>query len=381
MGCNCLADWSKTKRIRAFDANCRSLPVQSVGWSILGANFNVTEKIVKPATNTEMQESAHRKNDPQEGQNGPSERVEVQPTLEGYFRETSVSPFAFFKVLRKNKVKRFQSADQEAAGKIMATQDPAAERLWALMSQSSMPEAVHEWIWRAAKSRLTELLGDAFDPRNHDAVEIFKSVLKFIEPRLHAEQKEDRKRAEIFLRLAICCLMEERSLKAWQIAERLRHVFFSDMNAASRVARRAVQKGRSRELRLAVAMTELGDQMVRVADEGHARQRIIAADLRHRLDDAKGKAEALKSDLEDARKTIADLEATIAKQEKTHAAERQHWGHDLTEARAGQKVLLGERLGPLLEDAIDALEIEPPAPGTALRRVKAAFAAIEEAKE
>lgn len=349
---------------------------------MLGASFNVSDKKVKPETKSEAQEVGHQKNEPQEGQKNSSfGGVEIEPTLEGYFRETRISPSAFFKILRKNRVKRFQTADQDAVQEIMATQDPEAERLWALMSQSSMPEAVHAWIWRAAQSRLTEQLGDAFDPRNHDAVHIFKTVLNVIEPRLHAERKEDRKRAEIFLRLAICWLIEERSLKAWQIAERLRHVFFSDMDAASRVARRAVQKGKSRELRLAVAMAGLGDQMVKIADEGRARQTIIAADLRHRLEDSMGMVEALKSDLEDARKTIADLEATIAKQEQTHAAERQHWGHDLTEARAKQKVLLGERLSPLLGDAIDALEIEPPAPGTALRRVRAAFAAIEEAKE
>ena len=93
-------------------------------------------------------------------------------------------------------------------------------------------------------------------------------------------------------------------------------------------------------------------------------------------DAARQKIEELSSDLDDARAKIADHEATIAKLEQTLAAERQHWGHDLTETKAEQKVLLGERLGPLLEDAIDALEIDPPAPDTARRRVKAALAVI-----
>jgi hypothetical protein len=85
--------------------------------------------------------------------------------------------------------------------------------------------------------------------------------------------------------------------------------------------------------------------------------------------------------LEGARETIAEHEAAISKLEQTLTAERQHWGHDLTETKAEQKVLLGERLAPLLEDAIDALEIDPPAPGTALRRTKSALAVIKEVNE
>jgi hypothetical protein len=89
------------------------------------------------------------------------------------------------------------------------------------------------------------------------------------------------------------------------------------------------------------------------------------------LDDARKAIERLSSELEDARKTIAELEQTLT-------VERQHWGHDLTETRAKHKILLSERLWPLLEDAIDALEIDPPAPVTALRRTKSALAVIKD---
>ena len=79
------------------------------------------------------------------------------------------------------------------------------------------------------------------------------------------------------------------------------------------------------------------------------------------------------------RAIISKQEMAIANLEKTLAVERHHWGHDLTETKAKQKVLLGERLAPLLADAIDALEIGPPAQGIALRRVKAAISVIEKA--
>jgi len=352
-----------------------------MGEQIPGASINVTDKEEKPATRAEKKEIEKRRNEPEDAWDESADEVEVQPTLVGYFDETRASPSAFFKVLRKNEVKRFRSGDKEAAAKLMPTKDPEGERLWGLMSQSSIPEPVDAWIWGAASSRLKELFGEAFDPQEHDAERIFRSVLRKLSAGFGAEQKEDKKRAETLLRLVICWLVEKRSLKTWQVAEQLRPILFSDRNAATRVAHRAVQKGKAGELRLAAAMAGLGEQMVKGAEEERTRERNISADLRHHLDDAKRKIEKLHSDLEDAKKTIADHDATIAKLEQTLAAERHHWGHDLTETKAEQRVLLGERLGPLLEDAIDALEIEPPAPGIALRRVKAALAVIEEAKE
>ena len=94
-------------------------------------------------------------------------------------------------------------------------------------------------------------------------------------------------------------------------------------------------------------MAALGDQMVKAAEDEQARERNISNDLRFRLDDANRKLEELRSDLEDAKKTISDQEGTkIAQLDQTLAAERHHWGHDLTETKAEQKVLLGERLGP-----------------------------------
>jgi len=341
----------------------------------------VTEEKEKSESKADKHDARYQVTGSLEDQHDPAEEIEIQPTLLGYFGEMRASPSAFFKVLRKNEVKRFRSADQDAAIRMMATEDEDGDRLWGLMSQSALPEAVDAWIWEAAQSRLKKHLGEAFDPQDHDAMRIFKVVLSSLAPALRSEQKEERKRAETWLRLATCWLVEKRALKAWQIAEELRPVLFPEPKSASRVAQRAIQKGKSGELRLAVAMAGLGDQMVKAAEEDRVRERNIATDLRHRLDDTRGKIEKLNLDLEGARKTISDHEVTIAKLQQTLAAERQHWGHDLTETKAEQKVLLGERLGPLLEDAIDALEIDPPAPGTALRRVKAALAVIEGAKE
>ena len=311
-----------------------------------------------------------------------SDQVEIAPTLVGYFGEDGTSPTAFFKVLRKKKLKRFEKADQEATAKLMPIEDPELERLWGLMAQPSPPNPVDRWMWGAAESRLKEQLGNAFDSQDYDAGRIFKSILRKLSLDLNSEKKEDKKRAKNLLRVAICWLVEKRSIKTWQAAEQVWPVLFKDMGAATRVAQRAVQKGRLVELRVAAAVVALGDQIVKAAEDGQRRERNISNELRDNLNKANRKIEKLGFDLEDTKKTILEQKTKIAQLDQTLADERHHWGHDLTETKAEQKVLLGERLGPLLADAIDALEIdEPQALGIALRRVKkAALLVIEEAK-
>ncbi len=352
-----------------------------MGEQIPGASNNVTERKEKPGTETEITNTEKPAEGPERAQDASSDEVEIPPTLVGYFGEDRASPSAFFKVLRKNDVKRFRSAEQEAVAKLMATKDTEMERLWGLMAQASLPDPVDAWVWGAAQSRLREQLGEAFDTQDHDAGRIFKSVLRELSLGLSSEKKEEKKRAENLLRVTICWLVEKRSFKTWQVAEQVYPFLFRDLKAATRVAQRAIQKGKPGEFRVAAAVAALGAQMVKAAEDEQIRERNISNDLRYRLDDANRKIEKLRSDLEDAKKTISDQEIKIAQLEQTLAAERHHWGHDLTETKAEQKVLLGERLGPLLADAIDALEIEPPAPGIALRRVKAAMSVIEEAKE
>lgn len=350
-----------------------------MGRQISGASIDVNNKEDVRHQKPEIKASERQRQAPEKANAESSDEIEIQPTLVGFFGEDRASPSAFFKVLRKNDVKRFRSQDQEAAAKLMQTKDPDGERLWGLMAQSSAPEPIDAWVWGAAQARLKEELGEAFDPLGYDAVRIFKSVLRELAVGLNAEQKENQKRAENVLRLAICWLIEKRSLKTWQVAEQLRSVFFADPKVASQFAQRAVQRGKSGELRLAAAMSALGDQMVKVADEEQVRERSISADLRHRVNDANEKIEKLRLDLEEAKTTIAEHEGTIIKLEHALYAERHNSGHNIVGIKAKQRALLRERLEPLLADAIDALEIEPSAPGVALRRVKAAIFLIQEA--
>ena len=69
-----------------------------------------------------------------------AEEVQIPPTISGFFREPKATAPAFFKVLHKAKVKRFTNSDQENAADLMEKVDPAGEKLWGIMSQTSLPE-------------------------------------------------------------------------------------------------------------------------------------------------------------------------------------------------------------------------------------------------
>jgi hypothetical protein len=337
----------------------------------------MTDNDKTPETKTEQPFDAPQAENVTVSGEGSVEEIEIEPTLSGYFKEKRASPSAFFKVLRKHEVKRFQQSDRAAAEKIMAYKDPEGERLWALMAYSSLPESVDVWIWSAALARLKEHFGDAFNPGENNTRRILKTVLTELGAALGSEKKEERKHAETWLRITVCWLMEKRNLSAWQVAEDLQTAFIVNSSKAQEV----IQKGKSRELQIAVAMAGLGDELVKSANEDRDKERNTSTDLRHSLHIARTKIEGLRTELVIARQTIAEHEKRVSELEKTLSNERQHWGHDLTETKAGQKVLLGEKLGPLLNDAIDALEIDPPEPGIALRRMKAAASVIEGAKE
>jgi len=312
--------------------------------------------------------------------NEPAEDIKISPTISGYFQEPKATVPAFFKVLRTHDIKRFTQSDEALAVDLMEKMDPTGERLWGLMSQGTLPDSVERWIWGAAQQRLKSVLGEAFDPQDHDADRILKSLRERLAPIVKSEDKIESKSAENWLRLGICWLVERRSLAPWRVAERLLPYLFVDPAAAARMSKRALQRGKPNEFRLAIAMAGLGQEMVKAAQSERDSEKLSAADMRRRLVDAESTIEQLHTETRTLRIELDQKVKDMAAIEAQLAAERQHWGHDLTETKAEQKVLLGERVAPLLSDAIDALEIEPSAPGVALRRMKAILSIISEAK-
>ena len=308
-------------------------------------------------------------------------KQEIAPTISAYFGASKISPSAFFKALKIAKIKQFTQSDEAQAFETMDKNDPDAERLWALMSQPTLPEVVDRWIWRVAQERLKAAIGGDFNPLGHDAVQILKEITDPLAPRLVSKEKPERKKAENWLRIGIRWLAEKRSLDPWLIAEKIQPTLFKKQSDATRTAIRSLQHGRWTEFRQAVAMAGLAQTIVDGAQRERDAERRIAAGLRQQLTDSVGEIDSLRSTFASMNDELSSKSKILATTKSQFEAERQHWGHDLSEIKAEQRVLLRERVVPLLSDAVDALEIEPPAPHIALKRLKAVLSIIGGAKQ
>jgi hypothetical protein len=304
----------------------------------------------------------------------------VSPTLCTFFSDSKISASTFFKSIQAQQVKRFAEDDESQVTDLMVKNDSDGERLWALMSQSSLPGAVDRWIWRAAQDRLRAVIGPDFDPVEHDSARILKVLRDSLSARI-GKDKEESKTAENWLRIGICWLVGKRSLSPWAVAEDMQSALFQDKRNALQVSTRALQKGRFSEFRVAIAMAVLGQTMIDTARIERDTEKRSANGLRDDLVEARSAVETLRTEMASLNTALdREVEARRTAEAKLEA-ERQHWGHDLSETKAEQRLLLGDRVAPLLSDAIDALEIEPQAPQVALKRLKSILSIIDGAKK
>jgi hypothetical protein len=301
----------------------------------------------------------------------------ISPEISVFFTNPKLSPSVFLKVLKSEKVKRFKKEDEQKA-LIAIEGDTNGDRLWALMSQANLPEAVERWIWTVAQNRLKFVVGHDFNPLDTNPTHILRSLRKALDPGLRSKEKSDVKHAENWLRIGICWLMEKRSIQIWTVAELISSVFFTETKNSNLLVHRAISKGSIKELKLSVATVTLGNEMVTRAKSDLADERRLSNSLRIKLSEAEKRIEGLTSELVSLRDELTEKEKAFNNISTQLENERHHWGHDLSETKAGQRVLLGERVAPLLSDAVDALEIDPPAPNVALKRIKAVLNIIGE---
>jgi hypothetical protein len=336
------------------------------------------EKEQKKERPTEV--TRQKSEDPQgELKDNVENRVENQilPEISAYFADPKISPSAFLKILKSKKVKRFKKYDEERAQAALIADD-SGERLWAIMSQASLPEAVERWIWPAASLSLKEVIGKDFDPQDTNPVQVLQSLRKALRPRLDSKDKKEKKAATNWLRIGICWLIRNRSIDLWLVTDVISSIFFEDAKKAKSEVKRAISRGTIKEFRLLLANGRFGNDIVASARAELTDEKRLSNSLRIELSDAEKRIRTLESDITTLRAELAQKEEDLKAVQKQFENERQHWGHHISETKAGQRVLLGKRVTPLLTDAVDALEIEPPGPSTALKRIKAVLKVIEE---
>ena len=290
----------------------------------------------------------------------PNDDAEIEPTLLAYFTATTAMPSAFLKSVVSAGIERFEDADEVQALEHMAQGDATGERLWALASSARLPVPVDRWLWRAIQERLSGILGPAVDLRDSDATRILNATCEMLRRKANSLDEGERKAARNWLRLAVLWLMEFRSLKARDAAEALQPVLLGDRAKIESVATRSISNGSSSTFDAALAGTALALDQAREARSRRDEKAREVADLQGRLKDAKVMVDRLGMEKAELADELAVLKEQLASAELQNQQQRQHWGHDLTESEARQKSLLERELSPLINDAIDALEIGRP---------------------
>ena len=305
-------------------------------------------------------------------------KIEVKPELVSFFASSEISVTSFFRAIKKSEKKRFLNEDKTSALELMRSSDKNGERIWALISQSQLPEPIDAWIWSAVQTRLSDVLGNDFDPQQFDSTKILTSIVNKLRLDLKSENEEIKKQSENWFRISVCWLIEKKNLRSWDVASKVFSIVFPDDQKASDLSTRVIARGKKKEFEVAVAMSGLGDEKLQTTllECMNLKQALNELDHRHRdlrnsFADRKLENEALRAELVVAHEKIADIE-------KKFADERQHWAHDISATKADQEVLLKERIVPYLTDAIDALEIEPPVPHVALGRLKSLCSIIKD---
>lgn len=307
--------------------------------------------------------------------------VQPEPTLASFLTTPKPKVSAFFKALKVAKKRKFEAADERSALDLLRASETGADLLWLMASQTTLPEPVEAWIWTSIQELLRHEVGDNFDPASTDREEILQSLLNWLSAQLEVKNPKHRKRAETWFRLGVLWLATKRALDPWILTEKAQPLFFKKSAEASRRALAAIQKGKGQEFRLAVAVSGLAYATVAASKKETDSERVVSSRLRSEL-------EVVRTSFEKAREENADLNVRLDQALEAERATRnelenlrRHSGHELAQVKAGHRVLLTQKFSQLLSSAVDALEIDPPAPEIALSRIKAVLKRISEELE
>jgi hypothetical protein len=258
----------------------------------------------------------------------------------------------------------FAMTDSEEALRHLGARDPDLRKTLALAGAGNPPAPLRRWLADATRHLLADRLkGVSIDPLS-PAHEQIGRIAAGLAPTLRAKDRIARAAAESLLRLSIKLVTDARP--DFSAPEMLALLFapLREADADSRLApaelRGRVQEAGVAQLRdlslvQAAALDRiLGAERARseaqdranVLDTALAVERDRVRELREKLATAEAHAEALKADVARLNQAVAD--------------HRQIGAHGTAELLARMRALLAGRIDPLLADAADALEIEPP---------------------
>lgn len=300
--------------------------------------------------------------------------ADTRPTLSAYFGEDRIAAGTFVKAVRSSKIKRFDDEDRLAALNLIRSNDSEGERLWALMSVPQLPDSITGWIGVAAKTYLERLLGPNVDLGSQAPDDLTASFRKRFSGLSSTKDKAEQRTFNNSLRILANWLQLRSHLDAWEVIDQCGALIGRNETAALA----ALRTGSAKEFRLAASVGSLARRRLSERENELARANEHVSGLRRQLEVRTGESLDLARQLEELRSQFTDKAIQLYELQAQISSQRQHAGYDLATVKATNAILLRERIRPLVQDAIDALEIQTPAPDLAVRRLRTTLSTIEE---
>ncbi len=302
-----------------------------------------------------------------------------EPTLAVYFGEPAPKLAEWVKAVRA--AGRFAASDAEGSLGQISEHDSDLRKTVALAGVGNPPPALKRWLADATRQLLTERLKDVSVDPHAPAHEQLGRIAIGLAPGLTAKGRTARAAAENLLRLAIKLVTDAKP--DFSAGEMLTALFAplrepkADTRVAPAALRRRVQEAGIAQLRdLSLAHAAALDRILG-AERARAEVQERAGALDSALTVERDRVRELRERLAIAEARAASQEAEAVKLAQAITDNRQIGAHGTAEMLARLRTLLAGRLDPLLADAADALEIEPPVIKVAKHRIDASRSAIK----
>ncbi|WP_159091696.1 hypothetical protein [Aminobacter sp. MSH1] len=285
-----------------------------------------------------------------------ADETTVEPRLQGYFGPDAVQVAAFAKALKKAKIRRFDPGDITAAEAAIAENDKEGSRLWQLVAHASSWGPVSAWGWPFIRNRINTLVGAQVDLSHESPARILDNVITAISDALAGENRQQAKRAENDLRLAIAWLLERRNADVTGVAAQVHRLFVGTEGDVAGRVRRAVSTGSKAELQATIAALHLVNDQVRTAKRERDVERRERFDLKGALDGLREKAARDTELIRRLEGEKAELERQLEEERTRAESDRRHHAHSSSQRQADVNTSL-QRVKGLVVEAGEAVQI------------------------
>ncbi|MCG5246884.1 hypothetical protein LPC10_17640 [Methylorubrum sp. B1-46] len=304
--------------------------------------------------------------------------VKVEPFLRTYFGGTEVRPSDFIKAVSEVKASRFSEDDIAEAERLRRAGDSDHKRMLGLATQPKLPAQVSNWLWPAVQAAIRARAPNVLEPYNVEADTALRRLHRELANELGSGDTAVRQPATVILQLGLAWMVRQRNLDLGTALQILGDTYAEGEASVTRHVRHALSSGRVADIERAVAISKLMGRSTREAISQRDQEKLQRGEAEELLDQARVYSGDLKRRIAELEAEVAELKGQVSASRSELDDSRQHWGHDMVEVKTRQAALLQEKVVPLLGDAIDALEIDPPQPKIAVRRIRTVLASIKE---